>query len=99
MFFDFQLPMAALFPAYCLTKNAGTTLLQQIAKDVAPERMQVVSFHPGTLYGEGWKKAGVGRDTMPWDTGMCNKERLVLNYLHVVGCHYVFWEEKADWGW
>ncbi|KAF6815317.1 D-erythrulose reductase [Colletotrichum sojae] len=40
-------------PSYSLTKNSGTLLLQQIAKDTPPEKMQVVSFHPGTVYTDG----------------------------------------------
>ncbi|CAH0042527.1 unnamed protein product [Clonostachys rhizophaga] len=36
-------------PVYCLTKNSGTMLLQQIAQDVPREKMRIVSFHPGLV--------------------------------------------------
>ncbi|KAK7211625.1 hypothetical protein V2G26_018803 [Clonostachys chloroleuca] len=36
-------------PVYCLTKNSGTMLLQQIAHDVPREKMRIVSFHPGLV--------------------------------------------------
>ncbi len=45
-------------PTYGLTKNAGTLVLQQIAKDVKPEDMQVVSFHPGGILTESVRKLG-----------------------------------------
>jgi hypothetical protein len=29
--------------------------------------MQVISFHPGVLFGEGWVKAGITEDMLPFD--------------------------------
>ncbi|KAK9243137.1 hypothetical protein V1506DRAFT_405714 [Lipomyces tetrasporus] len=46
-------------PAYTLTKMAGTLLFQLIAQNVPPEKMQVISFHPGLIYTDGWKSMGV----------------------------------------
>lgn len=45
-------------PTYGLTKNASTLLVQQIAKDTAPEDMQIVSFHPGGVLTEAARKQG-----------------------------------------
>lgn len=56
-------------PTYGLTKNAGTLLLQQIAKDVASDDMQVVSFHPGGVYTESARREGY-EDTGNFDHGM-----------------------------
>ena len=55
-------------PSYGLTKNCGTLLLQQIAKDVAPDDMQVVSYHPGGIYTEMARKAGYD-DSLSYDNG------------------------------
>jgi NAD(P)-dependent dehydrogenase (short-subunit alcohol dehydrogenase family) len=33
-----------------LTKSAGTQAIQIIAREVKPEDMQVISFHPGLVY-------------------------------------------------
>jgi NAD(P)-dependent dehydrogenase (short-subunit alcohol dehydrogenase family) len=46
-------------PAYSLTKMAGTLFFQLTAQSVAPEKMQVISIHPGTIYSDGWAKAGL----------------------------------------
>ncbi|KAK4444227.1 hypothetical protein QBC34DRAFT_475286 [Podospora aff. communis PSN243] len=58
---------APVMPAYGLTKNAGTLLLQQIAKDVSPDEMQIVSFHPGGVMTELAKANGVSGDLYDWD--------------------------------
>lgn len=39
-------------PGYGLTKSAGTLLVQQMAKDISPKDMQVLSFHPGSVLTE-----------------------------------------------
>ncbi|POS79548.1 short-chain dehydrogenase [Diaporthe helianthi] len=54
-------------PAYGLTKNSGTLLIQQFAAELDPEKVQVVSFHPGVIYADGWKTAGVPEDILPFD--------------------------------
>ncbi|KAK1831541.1 NAD(P)-binding protein [Podospora conica] len=53
-------------PAYGLTKNAGTLLLQQIAMDTDPRDMQIVSFHPGGIFTEMASKT-VSQDLYDWD--------------------------------
>lgn len=61
---------ASLRPAYGLTKNAGTMLLQQIVKDVAADELQIVSFHPGVIYNDEYPKAGIQKTDLPYDDGM-----------------------------
>ncbi|KAF9874615.1 short chain dehydrogenase [Colletotrichum karsti] len=55
------------WPSYSLTKNAGTMLLQQIAKDTPAEKMQVINFHPGVVYTDVFKQNGVPEDAVPFD--------------------------------
>ncbi|KAK9491740.1 hypothetical protein V1508DRAFT_421139 [Lipomyces doorenjongii] len=52
-------PGVAVRPAYTLTKMAGTLLFQLIAQNVPPEKMQVISFHPGVVYNDSWKSMGL----------------------------------------
>ncbi|KAK1972327.1 short chain dehydrogenase [Colletotrichum sublineola] len=40
---------AGPWPAYSASKNAGTLLIQLIAKDTSPETMQIINFHPGVV--------------------------------------------------
>lgn len=37
---------------------AGAILFQMMALAVSPEKLQIVTYHPGTVYGEGWKVMG-----------------------------------------
>ncbi len=56
-------------PDYSASKNAGTIIMQQIAKGVEASDMQVVSFHPGAILTTAARKAGYTETTMPWDNG------------------------------
>ncbi|KAH8432692.1 SDR family NAD(P)-dependent oxidoreductase [Aspergillus melleus] len=67
MLYDSQLFLAAKRPVYGLTKNAGTMLIQQIAKDANPEELQIVSFHPGVLYSAEFKRMGLSESDLPFD--------------------------------
>lgn len=67
MFDADQLIIASKVPAYGLTKNSGTLLVQQIAAEVDPEKVHVVSYHPGVIYAGGWEDAGVPNDILPFD--------------------------------
>ncbi|KAK4231865.1 NAD(P)-binding protein [Podospora fimiseda] len=58
---------SAAIPAYGLTKNAGTLLLQQIARDTDVGEMQIVSFHPGAVLTEMARDNGFDEDMMEWD--------------------------------
>lgn len=59
--------IAAHCPAYGLTKNAGALTVQQIANRTDPEKLQIVNFHPGVIYADGWKDNGVSETTLPFD--------------------------------
>ncbi|OJJ42647.1 hypothetical protein ASPZODRAFT_104672 [Penicilliopsis zonata CBS 506.65] len=67
MLYKSQLAPSALYPTYGLTKNAGTMLLQQIAKDVSPDVIQIISFHPGLIHNDQWAKMGVKKTDLPFD--------------------------------
>ncbi|KAH7020226.1 hypothetical protein EDB80DRAFT_677158 [Ilyonectria destructans] len=61
---------AAPWPNYMATKNSGTMVIQQIARNTKPTDMQVVSYHPGVHHTELVKGAAgdTGADTeLPWD--------------------------------
>ncbi|KAM7183288.1 putative short chain dehydrogenase [Rhypophila sp. PSN 637] len=56
-------------PVYSLTKNSGTLLLQQIAKDVDPDKLRIVSYHPGLLKTDATKDLPFPPGVeVPWDT-------------------------------
>jgi NAD(P)-dependent dehydrogenase (short-subunit alcohol dehydrogenase family) len=57
-------------PTYGLTKNAGTALMQQIAKDTSPDDLQVVSFHPGGVLTEAARREGYADSGFNFDDGM-----------------------------
>ncbi|EXJ84731.1 hypothetical protein A1O3_05402 [Capronia epimyces CBS 606.96] len=40
--------------AYGLTKNSGTLVAQLVAQETPPEKVQVVSFHPGLVWSDEW---------------------------------------------
>ncbi|CAK7205096.1 hypothetical protein SEUCBS139899_007861 [Sporothrix eucalyptigena] len=61
-------PIVLSQPSYSLTKSAATYAIQQIADTVKPEQLQVLSFHPGMLYGDGWKAHGITEDMLPFDS-------------------------------
>lgn len=52
-------PGVAVRPAYTFSKNAGTLFFQLLAQDNAPEKVQITSFNPGTIYADGWKPMGI----------------------------------------
>ncbi|KAJ4856796.1 short chain dehydrogenase domain-containing protein [Trichoderma breve] len=54
-------------PSYGLTKNSGTALMQQIAKDVRPEELQIVSIHPGSVLSDTARAAGLNESSLSWD--------------------------------
>ncbi|KAJ6085031.1 hypothetical protein N7499_004660 [Penicillium canescens] len=55
------------YPSYGATKSAGTMLVQQIAKDVPPEELQMVSYYPGGIFTELAEHAGFEKDDPRWD--------------------------------
>lgn len=54
-------------PAYGVTKTAAAALIQIIAKDTPPEKMQVVSFHPGTVLTQNARDAGYTETDFDWN--------------------------------
>ncbi|KAK4662255.1 uncharacterized protein QC763_0111470 [Podospora pseudopauciseta] len=66
--------------AYGATKTAGQVLFQQIARDVDPARLQMISFHPGAIYSDGAREGGVTKDMIDvWDDGMFCFSRSWIN--------------------
>ncbi|KAL1889092.1 hypothetical protein Sste5346_009157 [Sporothrix stenoceras] len=61
-------PLVASRPSYPLTKASATYAVSQIADAYKPEQLQVMSYHPGMLYGEGWKAFGITEDMLPFDS-------------------------------
>ncbi|KAK1570233.1 short chain dehydrogenase [Colletotrichum navitas] len=55
------------WPAYSASKNAGTLLIQMIAKDTPPEDMQIINFHPGLVRTSLFIEAGVPAESLPFD--------------------------------
>lgn len=63
--------MAGERPSYGITKNTGTLLVQQIAKDTDVKDMQIVSFHPGGVLTDTVRNAGASEEMgIPFDDGM-----------------------------
>lgn len=63
-----QNPIVQARPSYSLTKSAATYAVSQVADSYKPEQLQVLSFHPGMLYGDGWKAFGITEDMIPFDS-------------------------------
>lgn len=54
-------------PAYTLSKMAATLLFQVIAQNTPVQKLQVVSFHPGLVFNDAWKAAGLTPDLFDSD--------------------------------
>jgi hypothetical protein len=61
--------MGENYLGYGLTKHACQLTLQLIAQDTPPEKMQIVSFHPGAIFTEAAEDYGWTKDSLPWDNG------------------------------
>lgn len=68
----------AFVPTYGLTKNAGTLLVQKIAQDTDPKKMQVLSVHPGGIWTKMGKSIGVPDDAYDWDHGRLASSQLIV---------------------
>ncbi len=94
--------LAGAFPAYSLTKNAGTLAVQLIAKDVQPEDMQIVSFHPGLVRTD--MSSFLEEDKYQWVSGSCNGSPnnisgFILTLVgHVVdlAAHFALWAASKE---
>jgi hypothetical protein len=60
-------PMASVMPGYTLTKQAGQLVIQTLADAADPARLQVVSYHPGSIFSESAKNHGLTEESLPWD--------------------------------
>jgi NAD(P)-dependent dehydrogenase (short-subunit alcohol dehydrogenase family) len=54
---------------YGLTKHSAQLGLQLMAQQNPPEKMQIVSYHPGAIFTESAIKQGWTEDSIPWDHG------------------------------
>lgn len=52
-----------------MTKNAGSVVAQVLATEIPPEKMQIVSFHPGLIWSKGWEPTGYTRESLPFADG------------------------------
>ncbi|CAK7244594.1 MAG: hypothetical protein STHCBS139747_006138 [Sporothrix thermara] len=54
-------------PSYMVSKGAATHAFQLMADTVPADECQIISFHPGMLYGPGWTAFGITKDMLPFD--------------------------------
>ncbi|KAL6788901.1 hypothetical protein J3E68DRAFT_439928 [Trichoderma sp. SZMC 28012] len=54
-------------PSYGLTKNSGTALMQQIARDVSPNELQIVSIYPGSVLLDTARAARLDESSLAWN--------------------------------
>jgi hypothetical protein len=52
-------PQIANRPAYTLSKTTGTLLFQLIAQTEPSDKLQIISYHPGLIYGDEFEKMGL----------------------------------------
>jgi hypothetical protein len=55
--------------SYTLSKNAGTALLQQVARAIEPRDLQISIFHPGTVFTESLRNLGGNESSYDFDDG------------------------------
>ncbi|EXL94522.1 hypothetical protein NOF04DRAFT_11487 [Fusarium oxysporum II5] len=55
-------------PSYGLSKSAGTLVLQQLARAIQPDDMQISIVHPGVILTEGMKEAGGTESSYQFDS-------------------------------
>ncbi|KAI0154413.1 hypothetical protein GGR57DRAFT_114259 [Xylariaceae sp. FL1272] len=48
-------PGMSILPAYCMSKMFGTLFFQNTALGIPAEKMQIVSFHPGSIWTKEWE--------------------------------------------
>jgi hypothetical protein len=60
-------PMVIARAAYALSKANGTLFVQLLADQIPIDELQVITFHPGILFGDGWKASGITKDMLPFD--------------------------------
>ncbi|OAK93535.1 NAD(P)-binding protein [Phaeosphaeriaceae sp. SRC1lsM3a] len=55
-------PLVATFPAYTLTKLAGTLYFQYLAQELPHDKVQVLSYHPGLIFNSYWEQTGLDKE-------------------------------------
>lgn len=70
--------MTGAYPNYGASKSAGTMLMQQVAKDVNPDELQIISFHPGGVFTELAEQSGFKKEEAQWDDGMSTCQNFFL---------------------
>ncbi|KAE9579232.1 Short chain dehydrogenase andI [Colletotrichum fructicola] len=54
-------------PAYGPSKSAGTLILQQFAREIKPDQMQISIVHPGAIWTDGMARSGANATTYRYD--------------------------------
>ncbi|KAH6951207.1 hypothetical protein BKA56DRAFT_682264 [Ilyonectria sp. MPI-CAGE-AT-0026] len=62
-----DLAAGATMPAYVLSKTSGHLLLQSIAKETDPKKLQIINFHPGIILSESDRSIGLDENSFPFD--------------------------------
>lgn len=62
---------------YGTSKMAATFLFQKMADELPPEKVQIISFHPGSVLTGPVREAGYDENTLPWDNGALNTLSLI----------------------
>ncbi|KAL4881160.1 NAD(P)-binding protein [Aspergillus karnatakaensis] len=52
---------------YGASKNAAALLLQLITREIPPDKLQILSFHPGAILTQSARDHGYDENTLPWD--------------------------------
>jgi hypothetical protein len=66
---------------YILSKSAGTLFVQLLANQISQAELQVVTMHPGFVFGDGQKELGITEDMFPFDQGesqSARKDRVLM---------------------
>lgn len=61
--------MASYIPDYQLAKANTTAILQEIARDVSPEDVQMISIHPSVVFTDAAKSIGLDETSYAWSDG------------------------------
>lgn len=55
--------------AYSASKAGFANLLQHFADEVSAEEVQMINFHPGSIFTSASQRFGMDENTLPWDHG------------------------------
>ncbi|KAH8649372.1 hypothetical protein BX600DRAFT_554871 [Xylariales sp. PMI_506] len=93
------------FDEYGLTKNSGTLAVQQAAKSVSPEDLQIVSLHPGTVY-TAMSGAILKKEEGDWDSGSSqsagfrmktsNTDMRIDGIIDDLPAHFMVWAASTE---